>query len=139
MARHLFMLPQTAGVTTVPQYVQLPFLAPGQTYPIAFTIQFPGPPPVGADGQWHVSISMAMLAPNLSLCCKKLIDFSGPVDCASPVFADLNNDLHVDGSDLGILLGDWGTTPVGGCLADLNGDGEVDGTDLGLFLAAWAP
>ncbi|MFO0783876.1 MAG: hypothetical protein U0636_09360 [Phycisphaerales bacterium] len=139
VARHLFMLPQTAGVTTVPQYVQLPFLAPGQTYPIAFTIQFPGPPPVGADGKWHVSISMAMLAPNLSLCCKKLIDFSGPVDCASPVFADLNNDLHVDGSDLGILLGDWGTTPVGGCLADLNGDGEVDGTDLGLFLAAWAP
>lgn len=46
--------------------------------------------------------------------------------------ADLNCDGVVDGADLGILLGAWGT-PDG----DLNGDGETDGADLGILLGAW--
>lgn len=46
--------------------------------------------------------------------------------------SDLNDDGLIDGADLGILLGAWGST--GG---DINGDGATDGSDLGLLLAAW--
>jgi hypothetical protein len=48
---------------------------------------------------------------------------------------DTNADGYVDGSDLGSLLGQWGTQ--GSC--DFNGDGLVDGNDLGMMLAAWGP
>lgn len=47
---------------------------------------------------------------------------------------DLNGDGKVDGADLGILLGAWGTNDGG---ADLDGDGVVGGGDLGLLLANW--
>ena len=47
---------------------------------------------------------------------------------------DLNLDGTVDGIDLGVLLGAWGS-PSGN--ADLNADGVVDGIDLGLLLGAW--
>jgi hypothetical protein len=49
--------------------------------------------------------------------------------------ADLNVDQSVDGSDLGLLLSNWGTP--GGPEGDMDLDGDVDGADLGLFLAAW--
>ncbi len=48
--------------------------------------------------------------------------------------ADLNGDDVVNGADLGLLLGAWGT--VRGA-ADLNQDGTVNGADLGLLLGAW--
>ena len=51
-----------------------------------------------------------------------------------PCPEDLNNDGVVDGADLGLLLGSWGT---GG--QDINGDGVVNGADLGLLLGAWGP
>ncbi|MFG0256852.1 MAG: hypothetical protein ACF8GE_03015 [Phycisphaerales bacterium JB043] len=47
---------------------------------------------------------------------------------------DLNLDGFVDGADLGLLLGAWGT---GEPASDLNSDGTVDGADLGLLLGAW--
>jgi hypothetical protein len=46
--------------------------------------------------------------------------------------ADLNGDGSVNGADLGILLGAWGTAA-----ADLTGDGTTDGADLGLLLGSW--
>lgn len=54
---------------------------------------------------------------------------SGPAACP----ADVNDDGTVDGADLGILLGQWGT--IGS--ADLNGSGMVDGADLGILLGDW--
>lgn len=48
--------------------------------------------------------------------------------------ADLNGDGWVDGADLGMLLGAWGSVSP----ADLNGDGTVDGADLGALLGAWS-
>ena len=48
--------------------------------------------------------------------------------------ADLTGDGVVDGADLGILLGAWGSSGPAG---DVNGDGSVDGSDLGLLLGAW--
>lgn len=47
--------------------------------------------------------------------------------------ADLDGSGTVDGTDLGLLLGAWGTAPLG----DLDSSGSVDGTDLGLLLGAW--
>ncbi|MCA9286012.1 MAG: hypothetical protein KDA22_12385 [Phycisphaerales bacterium] len=58
-------------------------------------------------------------------------DDSVPVD--PPCAADLDGDGQVNGSDLGIMLGAWGTPGPG----DLNDDGTVDGSDLGLLLGAW--
>ncbi|MBL9121115.1 MAG: glycoside hydrolase [Phycisphaerae bacterium] len=45
---------------------------------------------------------------------------------------DLNCDGVVNGADLAILLGAWGTPS-----ADLNGDGTVNGADLAILLGAW--
>jgi hypothetical protein len=48
--------------------------------------------------------------------------------------ADINRDGRVNGGDLGVLLGAWGTSSP---MADINVDGHVDGGDLGALLAAW--
>jgi hypothetical protein len=40
----------------------------------------------------------------------------------------------VNGADLGMLLGAWGTASE---LADVNADGDVNGADLGLMLGSW--
>jgi hypothetical protein len=45
---------------------------------------------------------------------------------------DLNGDRVVNGADLGILLGAWGTPD-----ADLDADGTTAGSDLGLMLGRW--
>ena len=39
----------------------------------------------------------------------------------------------MNGTDLGALLGAWGTAGP----ADLNGDGTVNGADLGQLVGAW--
>ncbi len=50
--------------------------------------------------------------------------------------SDVNIDGVVDGADLAIVLGSWGTSGnFGG--ADINGDGTIDGFDLGSLLASW--
>lgn len=53
---------------------------------------------------------------------------------------DLNWDDQLDGADLSILLGSWGTcSEPSGCSADLNGDGVVGGVDLSIVLGFWGP
>ncbi len=47
---------------------------------------------------------------------------------------DLTLDGRVNGADLGVLLGAWGSADP---YADLNGNGTVDGADLGGLLGAW--
>ncbi len=47
---------------------------------------------------------------------------------------DLNGDGLVDGADLSILLGAWGTTLPE---ADLDGSGSVDAGDLAVLLGSW--
>lgn len=49
------------------------------------------------------------------------------------VAADLNCDGSVNGTDLTMLLAQWG----GSGSADINGDGQVNGIDLSALLAAW--
>jgi formylglycine-generating enzyme required for sulfatase activity len=52
---------------------------------------------------------------------------------AQSCLGDLNADRTVTGTDLGILLGQWGQAGSG----DLNGDEIVGGADIGLMLGAW--
>ena len=50
------------------------------------------------------------------------------------VLGDLDGNGFVNGADLGVLLGAWGTAGPG----DLNADGIVNGADLGILLGAWS-
>ena len=52
-------------------------------------------------------------------------------DCA----ADGTGDGTVDGSDLSLILSDWGQPST----HDMNGDGTIDGGDLAAVLQAWGP
>lgn len=53
----------------------------------------------------------------------------------SPVcIGDFNGDGFVDGSDIGLLLGNWNSDLE---LFDLNGDDVANGIDLGIMLANW--
>ena len=47
---------------------------------------------------------------------------------------DLNGDGLINGGDLGLMIGSWGTAGPG----DLNCDGIVDAADLGMILALWS-
>jgi len=48
--------------------------------------------------------------------------------------ADVDRDGDVDGADLAMLLGSWGSNDG---VADLTGDGVVGGDDLAILLGAW--
>ena len=61
-------------------------------------------------------------------------DLEAPGLDEDPCLGDLNQDGRVDGADMGLMLGSWGTSDPG---ADLDGDGDVDGADLGLLLGTW--
>ncbi len=56
---------------------------------------------------------------------------------STPCVGDLDRNGIVDGTDLGVLLIQWGSPGSPGFNADFNGDGVVDGADLGLMLNAW--
>jgi len=51
-----------------------------------------------------------------------------------PLPGDANGDGLVNGADLAIVLGNWGTSGPG----DLNGDGTVDGADIAIVLGNWS-
>jgi len=70
--------------------------------------------------------------------CGSIASAAVSVTVASSCPADLNGDGIVTGSDLGILLGEWGTSG-GSTGADLDGNGIVSGSDLGILLGDWGP
>jgi hypothetical protein len=53
--------------------------------------------------------------------------------------ADINETGNVNGIDLAIVLGVWGTTGSKYPTADINHDGVVNAEDLGIVLAGWGP
>jgi formylglycine-generating enzyme required for sulfatase activity len=71
--------------------------------------------------------------PALAACAAALA--VAPTARAQSCVGDLNGDRIVNGSDLGILLGQWEQVGTG----DLDGNGFVSGSDLGLLLVAWGP
>jgi hypothetical protein len=54
-----------------------------------------------------------------------------------PCDGDLNNDDVVDGGDVSLVLGYWGTASA--LHHDLDGNGLVDGADLAVVLGEWGP
>jgi hypothetical protein len=54
-------------------------------------------------------------------------------------FADVNKSGTVNGVDLAIVLGAWGTNGQADGDADINNDGIVNGTDLAYVLSGWGP
>jgi len=75
--------------------------------------EFPSPGPAPPAAHWRIdNVALAIIG------------------CTG----DLSGDATVDGADLGLLLGAWGSSDAA---ADLTGDGVVDGADLGLLLGAW--
>lgn len=63
-----------------------------------------------------------------------LLDYLQREDILSEgLLGDLNNDGHVNTSDLGILIAQWG----GAGAADLDGDGVVDTVDLSILLSSF--
>ena len=62
------------------------------------------------------------------------VELSGDFGCSDGIVGDLNNDGLVNGADLAILLGAWGSSDP---IADLSGDGEVGGADLSILLGNW--
>ncbi|MBX3354136.1 MAG: hypothetical protein KF724_00380 [Phycisphaeraceae bacterium] len=50
--------------------------------------------------------------------------------------ADLSGDGEVNGADLALILGGWGTAAPA---LDLSGDGVVNGADIAIVLGAWGP
>ena len=52
---------------------------------------------------------------------------------------DTDCNLVVDGSDLSVVLGNWGPCTSANCVADLDGNGTVDGADLSILLGNWGP
>ncbi|MBL9148312.1 MAG: hypothetical protein JNM94_06415 [Phycisphaerae bacterium] len=69
--------------------------------------------------------------------CSGVANYVATIELAAPetCTGDLNDDGLVDGADLGILLGQWGSRGS----ADFDGSGSVDGADLGTLLGAWGP
>lgn len=60
-----------------------------------------------------------------------------PSGCAS---SDLNCDGHVDGTDLALLLGQWGPCrSTLNCDGDLDGDGSIGPMDVAILLQEWSP
>ena len=63
-----------------------------------------------------------------------------PCARAQSCVTDISGDGVTDGTDLAVVLAQWG--PCGGgssCSGDLNGDGAVSGPDLTSLLAGWGP
>ncbi|MBX3355557.1 MAG: VCBS repeat-containing protein [Phycisphaeraceae bacterium] len=53
--------------------------------------------------------------------------------------ADLNHNGMIDGADLAIVLGAWGSTGMPGIPGDVNRDGQVNGADIAQVLGGWGP
>lgn len=64
----------------------------------------------------------------------KIIPASGDVSCETYPQGDINEDCIVDGTDLAIVLGFWGSSTGGG---DVDGDGSTGGPDLAIVLGFW--
>lgn len=62
------------------------------------------------------------------------INGNGTADICEAIQGDINGDGHVNGADIGLLIGAWGT---GNAAADVNHDGTVNGADLGLLVGHW--
>ena len=62
-----------------------------------------------------------------------IIGFPECLSCSDACIADLDGDGNVGGSDITMLLAQWGEPSD----ADLDGSGTIDGPDLTIILGNW--
>jgi hypothetical protein len=62
------------------------------------------------------------------------VQLSSNFGCGDSIPGDLNLDGIVNGADLSILLGAWGTADP---IADIDDSGDVNGADLAILLGNW--
>lgn len=101
---------------------------------VDFLNETPGDVAAEHIGKFTVNGGVAIVGKNILL-----ENFNGGLGCSLSILpdicpADLTGDLQVNGADLGILLGAFGTSNE---QADIDGNGQVDGADLGLMLGSW--
>jgi len=96
--------------------------------PIEQSIQWFGFSVAAEDGVVAVGAPFANIAGDFNIGAAIVLELAPP----SP---DLDGDGTVGGSDLAVLLAQWG----GGGPADLDGDGTVGAADLAILLGAWGP
>lgn len=97
-------------------------------------LYFPGDP-LNETDNWYdrdLEITIVEEFPNGDLLAMYIFQLDEPGSPPCP--ADLNDDGTVNGADLTILLGEWGTKDS---IFDLNGDGLIDGADLTILLSNW--
>lgn len=82
------------------------------------------PPGATLDGYNALSIWCVLVGAN----------FGSGLFTAPPCPGDFNGDGAVSASDLGVMLGAWGSDDA---TADMNEDGIVNASDLGMLLGAW--
>ena len=83
---------------------------------------------------WPDSTSSEQLSADLEAAIRAAIEISPRLVCTNPCPADFDGNGVVDGSDLAMLLGDWG---LEGSAYDVTGDGFLDGQDLAVLLGTW--
>lgn len=103
----------------------------------------------GGPASWHVSIDDVVVVPaedcdgdgvvdGLAIADGAVPDFDGDgVPDACECRGDADGDGSVDGTELAMLLGNWGG-PIPATL-DADGDGLAGGADLAVLLAVWGP
>jgi hypothetical protein len=97
-------------------------------------LYFPGDPLNDTDNWYDRDLEITIIEefPNGDLLAMYIFQLDEPGSPPCP--ADLNDDGTVNGADLTILLGEWGTKDS---IFDLNGDGLIDGADLTVLLSNW--
>jgi hypothetical protein len=130
-AGYFINTPGWAAYFIVPQFADwIPVTAPPNTVPNLTA----GGAPIKL-GFWSANSSAQ--GPGTGYTNTGLYDNYSATIIRNPCPPDFNDDGFVDGADLGVLLGVWGSGT--NQPADLNGDGAIDGADLGSLLGAWGP
>lgn len=139
VAKWFFLIPPSgAGYSFTPTVINTGALPPGGSMNVGpLTLNFTVPPVPGPNGQWELQVPVSLHNVNLATCCDSILVLRGSAPCEPSCSPDLNGDGVVNGADLGIMLGAWGTSGAGTC-ADLDGNGVVNGGDLGILLGAWS-
>lgn len=129
--REGFAFAQTSGTGSVHQHVQ--YLLNGGA----------------ADGVYLLKLEVALETPGIQKSDPFWIVFSQNVPAGTAVAAayvrsllvapacagDVNRDGFVNGADLSVLLGGFGSCVMNGSSADFNADGLINGADLSVLLS----
>ena len=129
VVEHVFVLPEPgSGTIITPSHIDVPSLPPFGSVVIG-PVQVQTTAVAGDLETLFIGLHNA----TFNECCAEPLVFEVP-DCgAGLVLGDLNGDSQVNGMDMALLIGSWGTSGPG----DLNGDGVVNGQDLAILLSLW--